>query len=127
MNRLFSKTIDTLGSLLDFRSERHKVLASNIANIDTPGYQPKDVVFKDELQGFLGDGLKVTPVTTNKAHIGPSSRSGKIETEVVDSGDKVSLDKEMMNLAENHLMYNMTVELLARKFKGLISVLQEVK
>ncbi len=127
MNRLFSKTVNTLGSLLDFRSERHKVLASNIANIDTPGYQPKDVVFKNELQGFQGGGLKVTPVTTNENHIGPTSASGKIEMEVVDSGAQVSLDKEMINLAENHLMYNMTVELLARKFKGLKSVLQEVK
>jgi flagellar basal-body rod protein FlgB len=127
MNRLFSKTINTLGSLLNFHSERHKVLTSNLVNIDTPGYQPKDVVFKNELQGILGGGLKVTPVTTNENHIGPTSGAGKIEMEVVDSGAQVSLDKEMINLAENHLMYNMTVELLARKFKGLKSVLQEVK
>lgn len=127
MDRLFSKTIDTLGSLLSFRSERHKVLTSNLVNIDTPGYRPKDVVFKKELDDALGDGLKVTPVKTHGTHMGTVSGSGKIEMGIVDAGEQVSLDREMINLAENHLMYNMTVELLARKLKGLKSVLQEVK
>ena len=37
------------------------------------------------------------------------------------------IDTEMANLAENNLMYNMTVEMLARKFRGLNTVLKETK
>ena len=36
MDALFGETIEMLSVILDFRSERHKVIASNIANIDTP-------------------------------------------------------------------------------------------
>jgi len=41
--------------------------------------------------------------------------------------DKGSLDKEMATLSENHLMYNATIEMLARKFRGLNTVLKETK
>jgi len=37
------------------------------------------------------------------------------------------MDHEMASLAENQLMYNLTIELLARKFRGLSNVLREAK
>jgi flagellar basal-body rod protein FlgB len=126
MNGLFSKTIDILSSQLGFRSERQKVLLSNVANIDTPDYQHKEVVFKQELQGVLNGGMGVDLVRTNQKHFSTNSL-GDSALKVEDSGEQVSLDKEMINLAENHLMYNTTVELLARKFRGLKSAIQEVK
>ncbi len=39
----------------------------------------------------------------------------------------MNIDTEMMNVSENNLMYNLTVELLARKFSGLDTVLKETK
>ena len=54
----------------------------------------------------------------------PADRAG---FEVIDSGKKVNLDSEMAKLAENNLMHNLTVELLARKFRGLNTFLREVK
>jgi flagellar basal-body rod protein FlgB len=45
----------------------------------------------------------------------------------MECGENVDLDSEMTKLAENNLMYNLTVELLARKFKSLNTVLTETK
>jgi len=128
MDALFGKTIDMLSGALDFRSERHKVIASNIANIDTPNYKPKDIVFKEELKAILDNEKGVTLARTQKNHLSERSMSGsKAGFEVVDSGEKVDLDKEMAKLAENNLMYNLTVEFLSRKFNGLKTVLREAK
>jgi flagellar basal-body rod protein FlgB len=46
---------------------------------------------------------------------------------LVKSDEKANLDTEMTNLAENQLMYNLSVELLARKFRGIKNVLTEAK
>jgi len=129
MDGLFSKTIEMLSVVLDFRSERHKLIASNIANIDTPNYRPKDIiVFKEELKALIGNGTGITMARTREKHLPESSISrDKADFEVVDIGESVNLDSEMAKLAENNLMHNLAVELLARKFRGLKTVLTEIK
>lgn len=124
MDILFDKTIEMLSVILDFRSERNKVIASNIANIDTPGYKPKELVFKKQLEDFIDNGAEVTMTKTDKRHL--SEQSSHI-FEVINSEEAVKIDNEMEKLAENNLVYNLTVELMARKFKGLDSVLREAK
>src|SRR5215475_3584432 len=47
---LFSSTLDVLHKTLDLRQQRHTVLASNIANAETPGFIAKDVRFEEALQ-----------------------------------------------------------------------------
>ena len=124
MDILFNKTIEMLSVILDFRSERNKVIASNIANIDTPGYKPKELVFKKQLDDFIDNGTEVTMTKTDKRHL---SEQSSHTFEVIKSEEAVKIDNEMEKLAENNLMYNLTVELMARKFKGLDSVLREAK
>lgn len=124
MDILFNKTIEMLSTILDFRSERNKVIASNIANIDTPGYKPKELVFKKQLEDFIDNGTEVTMTKTDKRHL---SEQSSHTFEVINSKEAVKIDNEMEKLAENNLMYNLTVELLVRKFKGLDSVLREAK
>ena len=128
MDALFGKTIEMLSAALDFRSERHKVIASNIANIDTPNYRPKDIVFKEELEAIISNKDRVTMTGNRGGHMSersiPADRAG---FEVIDSGERVNLDSEMAKLAENNLMHNLTVELLARKFRGLNTILREAK
>jgi flagellar basal-body rod protein FlgB len=124
MDILFNKTIEMLSTILDFRSERNKVIASNIANIDTPGYKPKELVFKKQLEDFIDNGAEVTMTKTDKRHLSDQSSH---TFEVINSEEAVKIDNEMEKLAENNLMYNLTVELMARKFKSLDSVLREAK
>ena len=128
MDALFGKNIEMLSNVLDFRSERHKVIASNIANIDTHGYKSKDIVFKEELKAIMGNGEGVKMTTTRENHLSELSiPENNADYEVVDSGEKVDIDSEMAKLAENNLMYNLTVEFLSRKFRGLNTVLRDAK
>jgi len=124
MEKLFGKTVDMLSTMMEYQSKRHKLIAANIANIDTPGYKPKDLDFKKELDGMMCSEKSVAMNKTNSGHL---SSKGCDEYEVVRAGNTVNIDKEMTRLAENNLMYNLSVELLARKFKSLTTVLREVK
>jgi flagellar basal-body rod protein FlgB len=128
MDPLFDKTIGLLSTMLDYQSKRHKVIASNIANIDTPDYTAKDLVFPKELDDAVRDGETPGIIRTDTRHLPVSvGLNNGDNLEVVDSGKKVDIDEQMGKLAENHLMYNMSIELLARKFRGLNTVLKEVK
>ena len=54
-----SSISSTLFQQLNFRGERQKVISSNIANINTPNYKTKDLVFEDELQNVNGKVLEL--------------------------------------------------------------------
>ena len=124
MEFLFGKTIRILTSMMDFRSQKHQLITSNIANIDTPEYTSKDLQFK----GVIGEAMRKQLTTTTKKHLsGQFVNAGIIDSDFVDSEERVNVEKEMANLAENHLMYNLSVELLSRKFRSIKSVLNEVK
>lgn len=126
MDFLFGKTIPMLSSVLSYRSERQKLISGNVTNIDTEGYQPQELQFKNRLLEAMAKEQTVPVVRTHRKHLplpDPSGNTYKVET----SGEKVSLDKEMTNLAENHLMYNVTADILARKFKSISTFLKDVR
>lgn len=123
MNSLFSKTIGVLSGIVGARSQRHQVLVSNVSNIDTPGYEPKDVDFESLIASMREKGGRMA--RTHGKHFPAATPGGNLS--VVQTGDKVSLDREMVSIAENHLMHNAAVEMLARKFRGLQTVLREGK
>ena len=124
MDFTFDKTMQLLHSMIDFRSQKHQLITSNIANIDTPGYTSKDLQFK----GIIGEEMRIQLVKTDKKHLsGRFGNAGSVDSEIVDSGERVNVETEMGNLAENHLMYNTSVELLSRKLKSIKGVFSEVK
>lgn len=126
MESLFGKTFNLLATMLDFRSERSKLIASNIANLDTADYKATDYVFKDDLRQAMD--AKVRLSTSNEKHF-PNTKKmiTKNDFQLVKSDEKPSLDKEMTNLAENQLMFNLSVELLARKFRSINNTLRDAK
>lgn len=123
MKALFGKTLDMLSDLVGARSQRHEVLASNVSNIDTPGYEPKDVDFQNLLGSMQGKGIRMA--RTNGKHLPASTPGGNLE--IVQTGDRVDMDREMVTISENHLMHNAAIEMLARKFRGLQTVLKETR
>ena len=126
MQDLFGKTINLLSNMLDFRAERHNVIVSNIANIDTPEYQPRELVFKRTLEETTVERNRLEMVRTNSRHF--NAAQGKDSNfQAALSGEKMEIDTAMADLAENNLMYNLTVELLLRKFNGINTVLKETK
>ena len=64
---IFEKTFNIVKTSLKLRAYRHTLLASNIANVDTPGYRRKDIPFEKVIQAYLSN--KDIPLkTTNPKH-----------------------------------------------------------
>jgi len=124
MDALFNKTMNMLSGMLDYRTKRHKIIVSNITNMDAFDFKPSDISFKNEF--VKADTLVMT--TTAPGHIARRKDTvNSADYEIKTSEEKANIDTEMANLAENHLMYNTTVEMLARKFRGINTVLKETK
>jgi flagellar basal-body rod protein FlgB len=84
-------------------STRQKVVASNIANADTPGYKTQDIDFQSALDS-AAQGLQATP--TEVAGL-----------RVKNDGNNVSLDRESRLLAENAMRFSIASNLLKSQLK----------
>jgi len=98
---------------LNASSLRQKVLADNIANVDTPGFKRSDVDFQLALKTALGSsGSTLSLKTTIPKHISsPEAGSQTIvqtdrSTSIRNDANNVDIDREMANVAENGLYYN---------------------
>lgn len=141
---LFGTTIDLLGANIDLRTRKQNMISANIANAETPGYVPRTLEFDQELQAAVkksaahkGRGLSTT-VATHPAHIplkGAATGVSQVRGTVVEKpahtpgrdGNAVELENEMGGLMQNQVMFNASVQLLAKKFEGLRTALREGK
>ena len=107
---MFDRIAGNLEHYMNLLSARQRVVASNIANADTPGYKTKDVSFRTELESAFG----ATPETVEVAGL-----------EVKTDGNNVSLDREARLLAENSLRFNISAQLVRSQIRVIRSVIQE--
>lgn len=124
---IFDRTIGLLGRTLDLRQQNQQVIASNIANAETPGYTPVRLEFEENLRRALA-GQGRGPAATDPAHF-PLAGSGGVEkaqakvlrTPDGGIGDRngVRSDQEMIALAENQILYEAAAQMLSKKF-GLL-------
>ncbi len=131
MSFLFDTTLAFLEKTAGFHMARHEVVASNIANTETPGYAAKEMKF----EAFLSraDSAAVPgPVATHPRHIGIPPGAGvvapPIETEgdpVRVDGNNVVLEKEMTKMAENTVGYMTVMTLAARKLRMLRNAIDD--
>jgi len=95
---------------MDLLSTRQKLVASDIANADTPGYHTQDIDFQAEFQNAISGGSNVMDVA------GLPTKN---------DGNNVSLDRESRLLAENALRFNVASSLLRSKIASLRSAIKE--
>ncbi len=114
--KLFDQTFSILGRSLDLRTFRHKVLSSNIANSETPGYGVKEVSFQNLLERSMGSFFNVN---LNRTHPGHLPEEAPSSMEVVTGTEPVDLDREMAKLAENNIMFHAGIQALIKKFEAL--------
>ena len=126
---LFDKTFSVLEKSMNLRSQKHNLLVSNIANMDTPNYQAFDILVEEEMRKSLGEA-KITPLNrTQPAHIpliGMADLNGP-EIKPVESprynfredGNTMDIDKTMSGLSENGLLYNASAQMISKKFQSL--------
>ena len=129
---LFDPTTTLLTKVLDLRSANQTVIASNIANAETPGYAPAHFEFEQELrQAINRNGFQLA--TDNPSHIpgsvsGLEAVSGKVVTtpDGTGIGDKngVNVDQEMVALSKNEIMYESAAQILNKKMTILTYVIQ---
>lgn len=123
-----SRAHELIDMALDYRSMRQDMIASNIANADTPFYRPRDVHFESMLaqkqQEIFNSGAKQLELAhTDDKHLGTQT-SQSITGAITffrdghaarNDGNSVDLDVETSEMAKNSLMFN---ALLAAKKKG---------
>lgn len=115
-------TTNFLGKALNVSAERHGLITSNVANIDTIGYQPKDIDFKETLAQALESESPGELSRTHPKHYDQGLSleiSGHTRGGVETSAAAVGIDQEMSRLAENNIKYRTSLEMLLRKISML--------
>ena len=121
---------------LSLRSQRQELLASNIANADTPNYKARDIDFAAALQGAMAGGKPGGAMnTTNGNHMAPGVATGDtlangtpvLYRGVVQGsvdGNTVDMDVERNQFADNALRYEAGINMINSQIKGLLSAIQ---
>ncbi len=106
---------EALGRFLDVDVARYKLIATNLANIDTPGYHTRDLDFRAELQRAAAEDSGVESGHLVSASFNPVARQVHGLMERPD-GNNVSVERESLLLAEAQMKFNLGVQLLKDQF-----------
>ncbi|MBT9540529.1 flagellar basal body rod protein FlgB [Thiobacillus sp.] len=119
---------------LRVRDQRQQVLASNIANADTPNYKARDLDFKAALQGALSGSPAaggVTLATTSPGHLaGKAGLSGnggllyRTPAQGSVDGNTVDIDAERAAFAENAVQYEFNLTRITSQIKSMLTSIQ---
>ena len=105
-----------LQGYLKVTSDRQQLIASNMANVDTPGYHTKDINFQSAMQQAMDEG--------NDVQFMPASSEVEGLPERPD-GNNVNIDRESLLMGETQLQYQMGVQLIKSEFHRLLSAIKE--
>jgi flagellar basal-body rod protein FlgB len=138
-----TNALDFQAKALVVRADRQRVIASNIANADTPGYTGRDINFKEAMSAALGNSSLTlsqsaptggTPDgTTNSRHIplqsstgslGPNALAYTTQTQPAMDGNSVDLDRERANFVDNSVRYEATLRFINGHSKTILSAIQ---
>lgn len=120
---------------LSLRAERQQVLASNIANADTPNYKARDIDFSSALKQALSTSGEAVPTLakTSPAHLGGTSgattASGapllyRTTAQGSVDGNTVDMDAERNQFADNALRYEASISFAGGELKKLLAAIQ---
>ena len=133
MANSLDQTLQFHAEALSLRGLRQQVLASNIANADTPGYKARDIDFTKSLQdavsGRVSANALTRTVTTHLASPQAATASGSplLYRQVVQpslDGNTVDMDVERAQFAENAVRYEANLMFLNSQLKSLLAAIQ---
>jgi flagellar basal-body rod protein FlgB len=108
--------LQALEGFLKVTTDRQQLVATNMANVDTPGYHTRDIDFQAALEQALDEG--------GSAHLTPASLDVPDLPERPD-GNNVNIDRESMILAQTQLMHQMGVQLVKAEFHQLLTAIKD--
>ncbi|HXI54860.1 MAG TPA: flagellar basal body rod protein FlgB [Polyangia bacterium] len=130
--KIFDATLKTLEQSLDVRLVEQNVLAGNVANVDTPGYKPKELDFGAAMAAARASGGSEAMAATEPGHMGVNGATIADASRVTDlasamitdgrgttnpsfDGNTVDLDRTMAGMAENALQYGASARAAGKK------------
>lgn len=130
--------LDFHSKALVLRAQRQGVIASNIANADTPGFAARDINFKESMSAANSSSLALDGLrgsSTNPAHMattgsslgGSDSDRGLVyaaQSQPSMDGNSVDLDRERANFADNSVRYEATLRFINGYSKTILSAIQ---
>ncbi len=119
MSNTITPMLELLGRYLTVTSDRHQMLTSNMANVDTPGYHTKDVDFRGEMLRAM-----TTVPGSPEMHSVGRDVPGLMERP---DGNNVNLDREGVLLSETQIQYQVGVQLVKSEFHRLLTAINEGK
>ena len=136
-----SRTHGLISNALDYRAARQDMIASNIANADTPFYKPRDIRFEDALANKAADLQKKPSATlamaqTDSKHIPFENEKTSYKPTVYfrdghmarNDGNSVDIDVETTEMSKNSIMFNALIQANKRSsaiYKSVIEASQK--
>ncbi|MCD6173627.1 MAG: flagellar basal body rod protein FlgB [Sulfurimonas sp.] len=137
-----SRTHNLIKDALDFRAARQDMIASNIANADTPFYRPRDIRFEEALANKADELLKkdsssLALAQTDSAHIPLQNKKSNHKPTIFfrdghmarNDGNSVDLDIETTEMSKNSIMFNALIQANKKSsaiYKSVIEASQKV-
>ncbi|SEN31879.1 flagellar basal body rod protein FlgB [Nitrosomonas marina] len=127
------KTVNYHQQALGLRAARQELLASNIANADTPNFKAKDIDFSNVLKEKLATTAPATTLsTTSPMHISNNIGNGisnsvlyRVPLQPSADGNTVDMDSERTRFADNSVKYDASLTFISGQFRNLLSAIQE--
>lgn len=135
MPGIFDTHITLLERSLDFRAQRNALLAGNVANLETPGYKAKDLIFETALAKAMQARTPGPLTVTNPRHLDGRNatplemvkpvliRSGNPIASL--DGNSVDIEREMAKIGENQVAYQALIQMLTHKFLALKTAIRD--
>ena len=131
LNRL-TDSLNFHGNALTLRAERQKLLASNIANADTPGYQARDLDFASALRQAVGQGNPASSMAiSSPAHlVGATGAMAEPQLLYATSsqtnldGNNVDMDRERASFVDNAVKYEATLRFINGNVRTMLDAIK---
>ncbi len=127
--------LDFHAQALALRSQRQQLIASNIANADTPGYVGRDIDFAAALRNATGvrdarSPAMAAPQATHAQHLRLGSTDPRrpdlaytVQTQPSQDGNSVDMDRERANFVDNAVRYESTLRFINSNVKTMITAI----
>ena len=117
---------------MDLRSQRQSLLASNLANVNTPGYRRKDISFEEKLRSAMNmSGTSVA--RTRENHLGGGQNLVSVVPDLVvpartainNDLNSVDMESELAKMGRNRLLYEVLIQAMTKKMQLLEYTIRE--
>jgi len=117
---------------MDLRLQRQNLLASNLANVNTPGYRRKDITFEDKLRSAMEmKGMSVSRTSEN--HLGGGRNLVAVAPDLVipartainNDLNSVDMESELSQMSRNRLLYEVLIQAMTKKMQLLEYTIRE--